>query len=113
MYSMSQTAVKAWRALAHNSLVNSVWSIHCGYISTIAKQLKNIHSHPPSLWSDDGSLDANLVPWFEGEHSGGFNVPQQLTVTEPHPVSATLLLPVGLYIQVLEAITVNLDEVVG
>ena len=61
-----------------------------------------------SLWCDNGPLHPDLVPWFEGQHSRGLNVTEQLTVTEPHPVGPTLLLPVGLYIQVMESITVHL-----
>ena len=61
-----------------------------------------------SLWNADRSLDANLIPRFEGQDASCIDVSQQLAVSEPHPVGAALLLPVGLDVQVMESIIVHL-----
>ena len=63
------------------------------------------------LWSGDGSLDSDLVPRLEGHHSSCLNVSEHLTVAESDPVGPSLLLPVGLHIQVMQTIVVNLHVV--
>ena len=60
------------------------------------------------LWCGDGSLHSNFVPWLEGGYTSGLSPSYQLAVGIPYPVGTPLLLPIGLHIQVMKTIVVDL-----